>query len=158
MKSQGWDSYEKAAEKGPLSLGVKIVLGLFVLSLLIGALGIPLGWFGEAKQVARETVGPRAAVRKYEWFKDAQAQLAKKQADIALYETQLAEMKTDYGADMKAWPKDVREEYNQRRAEYTGVVAAYNTLAAEYNAKSSSITWESFEGSPPQTIAQYQAK
>ncbi len=72
-------------------------------------------------------------LKRYEWFKDASAQLDKKQADIRLFEDWVAETKKDYG-ESKNWPKDVREMHNQRRLEMLGVKSSYNSLAAEYNA------------------------
>jgi two-component SAPR family response regulator len=81
-------------------------------------------------------------LKKYEWFKDAAAQLDKKQADIAMYESMVEETKKDYGPDQSKWPRDVRETQSQRKTEMLGVKSSYNSLAAEYNAAMAKINYE----------------
>lgn len=161
VRNNGWDGYEKQVVSGPkgtFSVLTKGFLWLAGLVLVIGLIGIPLGWFSEATQVAQEEFGPRSALVKYEWFKDASAELEKKKADIALYEDRLASFAQDYGDDRAKWPRDVREQANQARSEYTGVVASFNSLAAEYNANSSKFNWAFAEGEAPRTVAEYQLK
>lgn len=135
-----------------------VLLAVVLVVFAIGAVGSALGWFSEGGQVAREQFGPRAALVKYEWFKDASTELAKKKADIALYEDRLASFERDYGADRVKWQRDVREQANQARVEYLGVVASFNSLAAEYNANSSKFNWAYAEGSAPRMVTEYQAK
>ena len=77
-----WSDYERAAERGPTHLLAKVIVGIALLSALVFVLGAGFGWFGEAAQVTREEFGPRAMLGKYEWFKDAAAQLEKKQAVV----------------------------------------------------------------------------
>jgi hypothetical protein len=159
--ASGWDRYEKDLESGPkgaftvVSKGIIWIAGL---GLVIMLAGIPLGWFSETAQVAREEFGARATLVKYEWFKDASAELAKKKADIALYEDRLASFERDYGKDHSKWPRDVREQANQARSEHVGVVASYNSLAAEYNSNSSKFNWKNAEGDAPRTIEPYHTK
>jgi hypothetical protein len=75
----------------PRALGaiLALVLGL-------GVVGHIAGWFGETGQVAQEQFGARAVLEKYEWFKDASAQLDKKQADIGVYEKRFTDLKATY--------------------------------------------------------------
>ena len=82
---QTWQDYDKAAEHGPMAISIKIIFGLCVLGILVSGIGYSLGWFSETAQVTQEEFGPRAMLEKYEWFKDAAAQLDKKQADITVY-------------------------------------------------------------------------
>ena len=133
--SQRWEDYESAIEYGPWRAFWKILPFALGSLLVLWGIASVFGWFAEGAAVAREEFGPREALRKYEWFKDAAAQLDKKQADISIYEAQVAGYATDYGEDRKLWPRDVRTEAGQRQAELLGVRASYNTLAAEYNAQ-----------------------
>jgi hypothetical protein len=137
---------------------VRFIFIIMLAFAVLGAGGWALGWFSEAGQVAKEEFGARASLIKYEWFKDANAELAKKRADIKLYEDRLTSFKTDYGTNPIRWPRDIREQSNQARSEYTGVVASYNALAAEYNANSSKFNWAYAEGDAPQNVAAYQMK
>ena len=139
---QRWEDYEKAAEKGPLSLMVKVVIGLTLIGALIGGIGYVAGWFGEATQVAQDEFGPKAMLAKYTWFKEAAAQLDKKQADIKVYEGRLKAMDETYkGLSRLQWPREDREQHNVWSSEVAGVKASYNQLAAEYNAKMAEMHW-----------------
>jgi len=133
---QSWDDYDKAADKGPLAIGLKIFGLILVLSVLGSVVGHGLGWFGEAARVTQEQFGPRAMLVKYEWFKDAAAQLEKKRADITVYEGRMTSMNDDYkDLPRQNWPREDREQYNVWSSEVAGVKAGYNSLAADYNAQ-----------------------
>ncbi len=139
---QSWSDYEGAAKRGPASIGLKVFLFALVASALIGVTGYVLGWFGEAAQVAQEEFGPRAMLEKYEWFKDAAAQLEKKQADITVYDGRMKEMNETYkDLARQKWPREDREQYNVWSSEVAGVKASYNSLAAEYNAQMAKFNW-----------------
>ena len=134
--AQGWDSYEKAAERGPAAITLKVVAFFIVLSVGLSAVGYVLGWFGEAAQVAQQEFGPAAMLEKYESFKDMSAQLDKKRADITVYEQRITTMSEAYAKlERQKWPRDDREQYNVWSSEVAGVKASYNTLAADYNAQ-----------------------
>lgn len=139
---RSWDDYDRAAEKGPFQIGFLILGTLLVFSVVIGVVGYGLGWFSEAAQVAQEEFGPRAMLEKYEWFKDAAAQLDKKRADIRVYKSRISHMKEDY-KDVKRldWPRSDREQFNLWRTEVAGVIASYNGLAAEYNSQMAKFNW-----------------
>lgn len=111
------------------------IFGLFVL--LLGAIGNGLGWFHQATTVVAEEFSPREMLRKYEWFKEASAQLDKKQADIALYHTRMAAMPPDRAT----WDRTDKETFAQWQSELLGVTASYNALAADYNAQMAKINW-----------------
>ncbi len=142
-----WSDFDKAAEKGPVSFGVKLLLAACLLGTLLGGLGYVAGWFSETAQVAQEQFGPRAVLKKYEHFKDQAAALDAKVATIESYDRSLKQMKTDMvdangkTIPMAQWPLDQRESYNQRATEIRGLKASYNTLAAEYNADMSKVNY-----------------
>lgn len=139
---QNWSDYERSAEKGPFALAIKVVIGMFALSVFIGVVGYGIGWFGEAATVVREEFGPRAILEKYEWFKDAAAQLDKKRADIKVYDARINNLNESYGEQpRRSWAREDREQYNVWMSEVAGVKASYNTLAAEYNAQMVKFNW-----------------
>ena len=139
---QTWDEREQYAEKRPFSAAVKTIFFIFGLAVVIGCIGYPLGWFSETAQVAQEQFGPRAALEKYEWFKDAAAQLDKKRADISVYEGRVKEMEKTYAnLERQKWPRDDREQMSLWSSEVAGVKASYNSLAADYNAQMAKFNW-----------------
>lgn len=141
---QGWDEYDKAAEKGPLSLAFKVMAGIFALLIVGGIATYALGWFSEAGKVAKEEFGPRASLRKYEWFKNAAQQLQAKKANIDASEADLAASKAEWASTAPTdVPRDVREAMDLRRKEVLGLKANFNQLAAEYNANVSKVNWSS---------------
>src|SRR3990172_12847418 len=76
-----------------------IRIGLIVIGIgvVFGGVGWTLGWFREGATVVQEEFGPRAMLQKYEWFKDAAAQLDKKRADISVYQSRFKSMELTYG-------------------------------------------------------------
>lgn len=139
---QTWQDYEKAAKRGPMAIAVKVILAVFALGIFVSVIGYGLGWFGEAAKVTQEEFGPRAMLEKYEWFKDAAAQLEKKQADISVYDGRLSAMNGTYkDLARQKWPREDREQYNVWSSEVAGVKASYNSLAAEYNAQMAKFNW-----------------
>ena len=99
-------------------------------------------WLTESGQVAREQLGPREALRKYEWFKGAAANLDSKRADIKVLEKNLKELESNYtGRSRKDWEKSDRDEQAQLKAELNGLRSSYNDLAADYNAGMAKINF-----------------
>lgn len=152
-----WENYDPDKHKGPLSLAWRWIVGSAIIVLMLWGVFSVIGFFtsnaNEAATVAQEQFGARASLRKYEWFKDAYAQLEKKRADIALYDARAASCRKD-GTTFR----DEREACRQAESERLGVIASYNTLAAEYNANSSKFNWSPYgqrNASVPETIQPY---
>ena len=146
--SRSWDDIEREASKGPQEAWNVTkpvwpkVLGVIMLLMVVGTglsifgsfLGLFSGTVAETAAVAREEFGPRALLRKYEWFKDAAAQLDKKGADIKVYQTKVDGMKEEYAdTPRKDWDRVDKQMMSQWMAELAGTIASYNGLAAEYN-------------------------
>lgn len=149
--ARSFEDYEKMGKENPKKLVIKVIGFIIVLGIVLSIIGAVLGWFGEAAQVAKEEFGPRAALEKYEWFKDASAQLVAKKQDISVYEKNLEMMREDYeGTKRKDWDRTDKEQFNQWMLEVAGMKASFNDLAAEYNAASSKFNWKLFEGEPVQ--------
>lgn len=136
---QSWQQTEDTLTKGPRSAGWLIFKWLLILIVALTVLGIFgrfVGWFGQAAQVASEQFGPREMLRKYEWFKDAAAQLDGLKATILTYDGRQARIEDAYrGMPRASIPRDDRAELDQIAAEVAGTKAAYNQLAAQYNAQ-----------------------
>lgn len=114
----------------------RALFALVALAATLGVVGFIFGLFGEAAKVAQEQFGPQALLSKYEWFKDASAQLDKKQADIGVYEGRFKRLEAAYaGVPRAKWARDDREQVSVWQSEASGVKASYNQLAAEYNAQ-----------------------
>lgn len=142
------DRYEDRAynlssrfERNPFTTLFAGLLFLMLFGTCAGVVGTSLGWFSEAATIAREELGPRALLEKYEWFKDAHAQLNKKLADIQVFEQRVELLRKDFGADTSHWPRDIRQEYILSRTEVAGIIASYNNLAAQYNSAMAKLNY-----------------
>lgn len=112
------------------------------LAISLGSCSVVNAWLTESGQVAREQYGPREALRKYEWFKDAAANLDSKRADIKVLEKSVDALEKNYtGVSRKDWASDDRSEQAQLTAELNGLRSSYNDLAAEYNAGMAKINF-----------------
>lgn len=117
-----------------------IVVLLIVLPVGCGLLiaGRGCGYMNRAANVVMQELDPAALLQKYEWFKDAAAQLNKKLADIQVYQGRLKVY-----SDMKRSEMDRadKEQLTVWQTELSGVIASYNGLAAEYNSQMAKINW-----------------
>ena len=115
-----------------------IFTGVLVIGLVgvgFAVLATSLSFCGEAAEVAQEEFGPRAALEKYERFKDTAATLGKKRADIGVLAGKLTSIEKDYeGISKREWPRLDRQQYRQWQSELAGLKMSYNRLASEYNA------------------------
>jgi len=135
------DKLEKAIDN-PISTGIKIIFAFFIFGAIISVLGYGAWWVGNAGQVAKEQYSPKVLLQKYEWFKDASAQLDKKMADIQVYNERMIILKDSYGSKSRdQWARSDREQYNVWASEVAGVIASYNDLSAQYNAEMVKFNW-----------------
>lgn len=146
------DSINKATWKSVFKWGAIIILLVFGWIMLSSV----LGWGVEAADVAKKEFGPKAALEKYEWFKDASAQLDKKAQDIIIQDLKLKELEASYvGVSRKDWDRIDKQTYSQFSQELAGVKASYNLLAAEYNAAASKFNWKPFMGNSDMPPTQF---
>lgn len=125
-------------EVGPIGIFFILVIAVLGVSFLAHL----LGWFGEAADVAHEQLGPRALLKKYEWFKDASAALDSKVANIAAAHRRQRSLVDSYeGKSRPKWSREDREQFNLWESEEAGMVASYNNLASEYNAEMVKANW-----------------
>jgi hypothetical protein len=117
-----------------------LIIGIAVTGLWLT--GHVLGWFREAATVAREEFGPGELLRKYEWFKDAAANLDGMRSNIEIYAGRITRMKEDYRQTARSdWDRTDKEQMSLWEQEVAGVKAAYNGLAADYNAQMAKFNW-----------------
>lgn len=137
------------------------IIGTFIVIVIVGAI---LGWFTETVDVAHDEFGPKAALEKYEWFKDQSARIEKGSADILIFEQRVKSVDkqyADYG-DKKNWSPDIRIQYNHAkeiaRDDLTAIASNYNSLVKDYNAQSSKFNWTPFKtksDKPKETLEEY---
>lgn len=125
---------------------IGVIIAVMALTTVLGLASCAFGLIGgaanNAAKVVQKEFYPDALLRKYEWFKDASAQLDKKQADIAVYDARLKSLTDAYaGTPRGRWPRDDREQFSIWMSEAAGVRASYNELAAEYNAEMAKFNW-----------------
>ncbi len=124
-------------------LALVIIIGIFVLGFGLYIGGNITSWVDNGVQTAHKEFDPSRLLEKYEWFKDASAQLDKKQADIRVFEARIADMRQEYGvADRSKWDRTDKETMNQWQTEIAGIRASYNLLSAEYNAAMAKFNWK----------------
>jgi hypothetical protein len=130
-----WNDMDPANSKGPIGFGMKWIFVVFALACFGGVLSYGIGWIGEAGQVVKEQFSPRVLLQKYEWFKDASAQLDAKVANIDAAQARIKSMNETYaGTPRNQWVRADVEQYNLWQNEVSGLKANFNGLAAEYNA------------------------
>lgn len=145
MGHRSWEQYGEQVESSPagaLKVAVLGLLALMVVGMFFGVIGWFVWWPQQAAQVIQEEFGPREALTKYEWFKDASAALDGKRATLLVYETRFAALGEQYGKTPRGqWAREDREQWNLWTAEVAGIRASYNTLAADYNAQMAKFNW-----------------
>lgn len=119
-----------------------IAILLFVAVALTFGLSRACSTVEEAADVAQEQLGPRALLKKYEWFKTAASELDAKLANLKASQKRMDDLARSYGKTAREkWSREDREQYNLWSSEVTGITANYNGLAAEYNAAMAKINW-----------------
>jgi hypothetical protein len=124
---------------------VAFILGSFVISIALSTCNTAAKMHNNAQETVYQQFKPSELLRKYEWFKDASAELDQKVATFDSYNRRFSEMKSAYGADSSSrtkWSREDKEQWNIWQSEYTGLVASYNTLAAQYNAEMSKFNYQ----------------
>lgn len=132
------------------------IFGIFASVLVFGVAlfltASALGWCGEAAQVAHDEFGPKAALKKYEWFIDQSHAIAKMDQDVRLYADRLKAVDREfapYGADRSRWAPDVRMQYEHERADdrddLVSIISQRNNLVREYDAASDKFDWAPFK-------------
>lgn len=121
-------------DNNPTKFILKFCLWVFLIGCFFGALSYFAGTLGDAGETVKKEFSVSAMLKKYEWFKEASAQLDKKVADVSVYESRVKNLEDSYkGKNRTEWLRSDAEQYNVWQSEVAGVRASYNLLAAEYN-------------------------
>jgi hypothetical protein len=122
-----------------------VLIGIAIVAIIIFAVvGSIAMWFsvGVAK-VASDELSPTVLQQKYEWFKDASAQLDAKVANIEVYQGRITRMNKMYeGMPRTHWNRADIDQVNLYESEVGGIKASYNSLAATYNAEMVKWNWK----------------
>ena len=137
-----WESWEKTADKGPGALIFRVSLWLIGFAILFSVVGYTLGWFGEAGEVAKKEFGPKASLKKYEWFKDAIEQLNAKTDAIAHLQLKIDLYHVKRPKDFSQWSRQDLERLEVMERELFGLKLSFTQLAAEYNANMEKVNWK----------------
>jgi hypothetical protein len=117
----------------------------FALVIFIVFVGIFMT-ISEGIKVGKDEFGPKIALVKYEWFKDASFQLDAKIQNLKTYKQRIDNMEESYSLiSRNKWNRTDSDTYNQWITEYSGISANYNNLVAEYNSNSNKFNWKIFE-------------
>lgn len=123
----------------------RVCIPLIIFAATLSIVGYGLGWFGEAGRVARDEFGARAAVYKYEWFKDKSNSLTAAEERIKITESALADFKNDAGA-RENWTFEDKSQYSRLTTDLRGQKAHFEQLKAEYRAACLKVTRSVFKG------------
>lgn len=118
--------------------GLVVVLAIGGIKLALGTLGFIGGAATNAAEVAKKEFYPEAALRKYEWFKDAYHSIKSRDASIAVFEDNINNM---CQGEML---KQNFVQCGQWKSEVAGTKAGLNALIAEYTAASDKFNWSMF--------------
>jgi hypothetical protein len=116
---------------------VGVIVFICAISIVITMCGRAASMVNNGVETAYQEFKPSELLRKYEWFKDAAAQLDQKLATLKTYESRFQSIKNSYGADSinrKNWDRTDKDQWNVWESEFLGIKASYNSLCAEYNA------------------------
>lgn len=126
---------------------IRIILffiGVFILT-SIGIMTCNI--IGNGSKTVQEQIAPSVLLKKYEYFKDLSGAIDKKDADIQMYQAEIASMSADDKDD-----KDDKFYLQQRKSELLGIISIRNQMCAEYNIAMSKFNYRFCnQGDLPQT-------
>ena len=111
-----------------------IIWKIALVFVFIGALSFGFGLIGSTAKVAKKEFGAEAALKKYEWFKDASNEIERKLKDISVYENKIE----------KLCSNDKSNNCMIMQEQLFGLISNYNGLVADYNSASSKFNWNLF--------------
>lgn len=94
-------------------------------------------YIDDAQETVFQETKASTLLKKYEWFKNAKAQLEAFDASIKVQQKRLDWLEKDRAN----WNRDDKQNWHQVSVELAGIKSAYNNLAAEYNSAMSKINY-----------------
>jgi len=121
---------------------ILIVLAIVGIIGIVCVFAVIMFFAGGAAKVAANELEPSVLQQKYEWFKDASAQLDAKIANIEVYQGRINRLQNTYnGTPRNQWNRADIDQINLYESEVGGIKASYNSLAATYNAEMVKWNW-----------------
>lgn len=112
----------------------KTILAIIGVLMIISVIGFIGGMFNDSLKTVEEQYAPSALLKKYEYFKDLSGAIDKKDADIQMYQSEIATMPSE--------TKDDKFYLQQRKSELLGIISIRNSMCAEYNIAMSKFNYK----------------
>ena len=119
-----------------------LLLSILTATMIAGILGYR--YADEAREVAWQETRPLVLVKKYRFFKELQAALDARQADIHAKKRALTRLEARI-AKLDAAGKEtesLQEEQSLQEQEVYGLIASYNAMAANYNRRMADVGYQ----------------
>jgi len=139
-----WKSWEKASEKGPWSITIKVLVFVVTLTVILGVLGFVMNPFRQAARIVNKTMDADNVITNYEWFKQRHEDIGAIDSKIKSSDTVVSQFKTDAG-ERADWHREDREEHARLSSVLLGLMQQRADLAAEYNARSRMVNRNIFK-------------
>ncbi|KKN36569.1 hypothetical protein LCGC14_0772390 [marine sediment metagenome] len=130
-----WDKYQRAAERGPMSLFWKVFFPVLLVVIVLGVAGFVLNPFRQASRILNKTINADNVIYNYEWFKQRHEAIGAIDAKVVGSQSAVNQFKADAGP-RDNWHFQDREEYARLNSVLLGLRQQRADLAAEYNARS----------------------
>jgi hypothetical protein len=140
-----WDSLDKSADKGPVSLGVRVILIIAVLAIVGGGVRFLLMPANQAAKAVEKTLDADNAIYNYEYFKQAYQDICAMDKKIATAQAAVDEFSEDAGPREK-WDSQDKQEGARLKTNLTGLRNVRNDLVATYNARAKMVNRSIFMG------------
>lgn len=137
-----WDSFERAADKGPMSIFWWFVPRVIVVGITFGLLGgcVAVIGFGvnplrQAARVVEKTIDADNVIYNYEWFKQRHEDIQAIDRKIVDAKAAADTFKEEAGPRDK-WHREDREEHSRLSSVHLGLTQQRADIVADYNARS----------------------
>lgn len=140
-----WESLERSAEKGPISIGVKLILIIAFLALVIGVTSFILMPAREAARVVEKTLDADNVIYNYEYFKQAWQDIGAMDKKIVTAQAAIDSFSESAGPREK-WDFRDKEESARLKTNLTGLQNVRADMVATYNARAKMANRSIFMG------------
>jgi len=130
-----WTSWERAADRGPMSIIWKVIGAVLLLTIVLGVIGFALNPFRQAGRIINKTIDADNVIYNYEWFKQRHEDIAAIDSKIRGADASVAAFAEAAGPRTE-WHREDREEHARLSSVRLGLTQQRADLAAEYNARS----------------------
>ena len=130
-----WESWEKAADKGPEAIAWKAGVLVLVIVLIVSAVSVVAYPFLQGAKVVEKTLDADNMIYNYEWFKQRNQDILAIDSKVRGADEAVSMFKEDAGP-RKDWKRGDREESFRLGSILLGLKQQRADMAAEYNARS----------------------